>query len=132
MIVREITAPLEAERILIASNDTREKTASERMHEADHLTRIFAIEAERRMLEGASVGGQTAGKGRPKGEETPVATLPQGKGKTREQVAEAIGMKPRTYAKTKKGYDAAKGAGALDTPPARQYKDRDRPRVGAA
>jgi len=29
-------------------------------------------------------------------------------------------MKPRTYAKVKHVHDTAKGAGALDTPPARQ------------
>jgi len=52
VIVREITDVLDAERILIASNDQREKTASERMHEADHLTRIIAEEARRRMLAG--------------------------------------------------------------------------------
>ncbi len=36
------------------------------------------------------------------------ATLPeQNRGETRTQVAEAVGMKPRTYAKTKQVYDTA-------------------------
>jgi len=107
VIGRDIGDPLEAERILIASNDQREKTASERMHEADHLTRIFAIEAERRMLEGASVGGQTAGKGRAKGDDSPRPTLDEGYRRTDTAVAETIGMKRSTYRKTKKVYDTA-------------------------
>ena len=97
VIVREITDVLDAERILIASNDQREKTASERMHEADHLTRIIAEEARRRML----AGKQT----------DPLPTLAEGRsdaGFTRTQVAEAVGMKRSTYAKTKKVYDTAK------------------------
>jgi len=66
LIVREISDPLEAERILIESNRQRDKTPSEVMREADSLTRIFAEEARRRMLPGKAAA--------------PVATLPQGSG----------------------------------------------------
>jgi ParB-like chromosome segregation protein Spo0J len=93
VIEREITDPLQAERILIESNRQREKTASERMHEADHLTRILAEEARRRMLGGKAID--------------PTPMLAEGKGETRTKVAEAIGMKRSTYTKTKKVFDAA-------------------------
>jgi len=96
VIVRDIGDPLEAERILIESNRQREKTASERMHEADNLTRIFAEEARRRMVAGKAPD--------------PPATLGEGTRHEREtvtQVAEAIGMKPRTYAKVKYAHDTA-------------------------
>jgi len=95
VVVRTVGDPLEAETVLLESNRQREKTYTERMREADQLTRIFAEEARRRMIAGKA---------------DPLATLPEGRpdeGFTRTKVAEAVGMKPRTYAKTKKVYDAA-------------------------
>jgi ParB-like chromosome segregation protein Spo0J len=92
VIMREIDNPLEAELVLIESNRQREKTASERMHEADNLTRIFADEARRRMLAG---------------KDDPRATLREGRSRTDAAVAEAVGMKERTYRKTKSVYDTA-------------------------
>ncbi len=106
VIVRAIDNPLEAERVLIESNRQREKTPSEMMREAENLTRIFAEEARRRMLAGITEDG-AGGRGKQK---NPVATLPQGLGgdhKTRTQVAESVGKKPRTYAKIKQVYDTA-------------------------
>jgi len=105
VIVRTIGDPLEAERILIESNRQREKTPSERMHEADHLTRIFAEDARRRMLAGVTEDG-AGGRGNSK---NPRATLHEGLSRTDTAVAETIGMKQRTYAKAKKVYDAATG-----------------------
>ena len=87
---------LDGERIIIESNRQREKTASERMHEADNLTRIFAEEGRRKMLAGKPID--------------PPAMLREGTRHEREtvaQVAEAVGMKPRTYAKVKNVHDTA-------------------------
>jgi len=93
VIVREITDPLEAESILIESNRQREKTLSDRMREAENLTRIVAEEAK------AQQGARTDLR----------ATLHEGLSpiRTDTAVAEVVGMKQRTYAKTKKVYDAA-------------------------
>ena len=66
------------------------------MREAEQLKRIIAEEAKRRMLAGKAVD--------------PVATLPQGsedERKTRTQVAEAVGMKPRTFAKVEGVYSVS-------------------------
>jgi len=75
VIVREIDSPLVAELILIDSNRQREKTASERMHESENLTRIFAEENRRKMLAGQTSGGKTAGRGRPKTDDSCLPTL---------------------------------------------------------
>jgi len=113
VIVRDIADPLEAERVIIESNRQRDKTPSEVMHEADNLTRIFEEEARRKILEGASGGGQTAGRGRPKGEDSPTPTLVQGsraERMTATKVAEAVGMKRSTHRKVKTVYDTANDA----------------------
>jgi len=94
VIVRQIDEPLEAERVLIESNQQREKTMSERMHEAKHLKRIYAEEAKARQR-----GGQ--------GGVLLVANLPQATAKTRDKVAAAVGMKPKTFASVEKVYTTA-------------------------
>jgi len=79
---------------IIDHNRQREKTLTQRMHESEALEEIERERANTRMLAGKALD--------------PTATLPEGsKGETREKVAEAIGMKPRTYDKAKKIYDAA-------------------------
>jgi len=110
VIVRAIDHPLEAERVIIESNRQREKTMSERMHEADNIERIIAEEARRRMLAGQTSGGKTAGRGRPKTDDSSVPTLAQSyrdDDKTRTQVAEAVGMKRSTFAKVRHVHDTA-------------------------
>jgi hypothetical protein len=92
VIVRAIATPLEAER----------------MHEADNIERIIAEENRRKMLAGKAPD--------------PVATLQQGSAwerKTATQVAEAVGMKPRTFAKVKHIHDTAQDD-TLAAPPAPQ------------
>ncbi len=44
--------------------------------------------------------GKTAGKGRPKPSDSPVPNSAQGKAKTRDKVAEQVGVKTGTYGKT--------------------------------
>jgi hypothetical protein len=95
--VRAIDHPLEGERVIIESNRQREKTMSERMHEADNIERIIAEEAKRRMLAG---------------KDDPRATLREGRSRTDAAVAEAVGMKERTYRKTKSVFDAASDTAA--------------------
>ena len=112
VIVRQIDNPLEAELVIIESNRQREKTASEVMHEAENIGRIEREYAKRRMLEGAAAGGQTAGKGRPKPSDSPVANWPQGKGRTRDKVAEQVGKKTATFRRIQKVYDTANDAKA--------------------
>jgi len=106
VIVRQIDNPLEAERILIESNRQRDKTASEVMREAEHIGRIEAAYAKDRSRASAE---QTNAKRR--GDTTVVANLPQPsssqKGKTRDKVAEQIGMKRTTYRKVKNVHDTA-------------------------
>jgi hypothetical protein len=85
----------------------REKTMSERMHEADNIERIIAEENRRKMLAGVTEDG-AGGRGHKK---NPAPTLAQGlgdDGKTRSQVAEAVGMKRSTHRKVKDVYDTAK------------------------
>ena len=105
VIVRDIGDPLEAERILIESNRQRAKTPSERMHEADNLTRIFAEEARKAMLAGVTEDG-AGGRGK---RVNPLPTLAEGlpDRRTDTQAAEAVGMKQRTYAKVKYVHDTA-------------------------
>ena len=107
VIVRQIDNPLEAESILIESNRQREKTPSEVMREAARLRDIESAYAKRRMLEGATAGGQTAGKGRPKSSDSPVANLPQGKGRTRDKIAEQVGRKTGTFRSIQTAWEAA-------------------------
>jgi hypothetical protein len=109
VIVRQIDNPLEAERVIIESNRQRDKTASERMHEADNLTRIFAEENRKKMLAGKAPD--------------PPATLREGTRHEREtvaQVAEQVGMKPRTYAKVKNVHDTAHDEKATRANPRRR------------
>jgi len=107
VIVRAIDNPLEAERIIIESNRQREKTASEVMREADHSGHIEREYARRRMLEGAAAGGHTAGKARPKSSDSPVANWPQGKGKTRDKVAQQSGMTTSTFRRVQTVWETA-------------------------
>ncbi len=107
VIVRAIDNPLEAERVLIESNHQREKTMSERMHEADNIERISVEENRRKMLAGVTEDG-AGGRGHKK---NPVPTLAQGlgdDGKTRTQVADAVGMKRSTFAKVKHVHDTTR------------------------
>jgi len=92
VIVRQIDNPLEAELVLIESNRQREKTPSERMHEAEQIHRIETAKAKARMLAGKA---------------DPVANLPQGPGRTRDKVAEQVGRKTGTFRSLKKVWDAA-------------------------
>jgi len=106
-----IDSPLEAERVLIESNRQREKTTSEVMHEAEAIARIIEEENKRAILVGASAGGKTAGRGRPKTDDSPCPTLDKGyapQRRTDAAVAEAVGMKRSTHRKVKAVYDAAK------------------------
>ncbi len=74
------------------------------MREAEQLERIIAEEAERRMLAGKATD--------------PPATLPEGRSEreTRTQVAEAVGMKPRTFAKVQHVFNAAEGKAEASEP----------------
>lgn len=92
VIVREIADPLEAERVIIESNRQREKTPSEVMREADHIGLIETAKAKARMLAGQA---------------DPVANLPQGPGRTRDKVAEQVGMKTGTFRSIQKVWEAA-------------------------
>jgi len=83
VIVREITDPLEAERILIESNRQRKKTASEVMREAQHSQRIEAAWAKERQRAAAEETNA-----RLHGTPTLVANLPQASAWTRDKVAE--------------------------------------------
>ncbi len=76
------------------------------MHEADNIERIIAEEHRRKMLAGVTEDG-AGGRGHKK---NPAPTLAQGLGdnrETRTQIAEAVGMKARTFAKVKQVHDAA-------------------------
>lgn len=94
--------------MLIESNRQRIKTMRETMREAEHIERIIAEEAKRRMLAGTTEDG-AGGRGNRK---NPPPTLAEGlpsERETRTQVAAAVGMKRSTYNKTKSVYDAATG-----------------------
>ncbi len=98
VIARDVGDPLEAERLLIESNRQRVKTHSETMREAERLKGIIAEEAQRHMLAGKAAN--------------PGATLHQGspwERRTTTPVAEAVGMKPRTFAKVEAVYSVAEG-----------------------
>ena len=88
-----------AERLaIIEHNRQREKTLSQRMREADEIEKIEKDRAKERLK--TSTGGA-----KPR----PTATLPEAdKGEAREKVSAAVGMKPRTYDKARKVYEAAK------------------------
>jgi len=103
VIVREISDPLEAEIILIESNRQREKSASEVMREAEHMAFIFAEQARKAMFAGVTKEG-AGGRGKKK---NPVANLPQGSGRTRDKVAEQVGMKTGTFRSIQKVWEAA-------------------------
>ena len=80
-----------------APDRQRVKTHSEVLREAEQLKYIIAEEARRRMLAG---------------QPDPVATLQQGSAwdrKTVTQIAEAVGMKPRTFATVEGVYSVAEG-----------------------
>jgi DNA modification methylase/ParB-like chromosome segregation protein Spo0J len=98
--VSEINYPDElSERIaIIEFNRQRKKTASQRQREADEIELIEKELANRRR------GART----------DLVANLPPSEfGKTREKVADKIGMKPRSYAKEREVYEAAKSGDKL-------------------
>ncbi len=95
VVVRHVDEPLEAEHVLLESNRQREKTYSERMREAEHIKRIVAEEAKRRMLAGrATDPPPTLGEGRHSQE-------------TVAQVAEVVGMKRSTFAKVERVHTLA-------------------------
>lgn len=50
--VEEVSDPIDAARILIAANDQREKTFTQRMREADEWAGVIAAQAQSRMVEG--------------------------------------------------------------------------------
>jgi hypothetical protein len=58
--------------------------------------------AKERHAEGVSLGGRTAGNGRPKTDDSPVAILPRSNSKAREQAAEAFGTSARYVQDAKK------------------------------
>ncbi len=93
--------------MLIESNRQRDKTASEVMHEAEHIARIIEEENRRKMLAGVTEDG-AGGRGH---KLNPVPNSGQGlapkRRKTDTQVAEAVGMKPTTYASVRHVHDAA-------------------------
>jgi len=94
VVVRPVSDPLEAEHLLLESNRQREKSYTERMREAEHIERIVAARAKGRQ-----------------GERTDLrATLHEGSGRTDQEVAEAVGLKQRTYAKVRRVYHAAHDA----------------------
>lgn len=94
---------LEEQEALIEFNRQREKTFIQKMKEAEKLKEIESERARRRQAQGHFNAPQYTGK------PPVVATLPQlEKGKTREKVAEKIGMKPRTFEKAAKVWEAAK------------------------
>lgn len=96
---------LDEREAIIEFNRQREKTFSQKMAEAEELEAIERERASRRIVEGAKVGAAVTNKGK-----RPVETFPQGeKGKTRDKVAEAIGIgSGRTYDKAAKVWEAAK------------------------
>jgi len=107
VIVRAIDNPLEAERVLIESNRQREKTMSERMHEAENIERIVAEENRRKMLAGVTPDG-AGGRGHTL---NPRPMLDEGlapQRRTDAAVAEAVGMKRSTHRKVKDVYNTAK------------------------
>ncbi len=100
------TDELDEREALLAFNRQREKTFSQRMAEAEELRAIEGERARARMSEAAKAQhqGHTA---------LPVfegqATLPDPqKGQARDKVAAAVDMRPRTYAKAEKVWQAAK------------------------
>jgi len=109
VIVRAIDNPLEAERVLIESNRQREKTMSERMHEADNIERIIAEENRRKMLAGVTAAG-AGGRGH---KQNPRADSREGyRQRTDTQVAEAVGLKENKYRKVKHVHDTANDTAA--------------------
>lgn len=76
--------------LLIEYNRYRDKTASEKMHEAELLQQVLS---ERAALNKLGAGNLVA---------------PEDKIDTRAQVAEAIGMKPRSFGKLAKIYELSK------------------------
>ncbi len=101
---------LDEREAIIEFNRQREKTFSQKMAEAEELEAIERERASRRIVEGAKVGAAVTNKGK-----RPVETFPQGeKGKTRDKVAEAIGIgSGRTYDKAVKVWEAAKQGNEL-------------------
>lgn len=90
---------LAIERAIIESNRQREKTFSQKMREAEELERIEAALAEQRRLANLK-----------RGLESPeVDDRPPREGKTRDKVAEAVGIgSGRQYSRAKKVWEAAK------------------------
>jgi len=84
---------LEEQEALIEFNRQREKTFSQKMREAEKLKEIEAEKAKKRQGTRTDIS----------------ATLRESeRGKTSEKVAEKIGMKPRTYEKAIKVWEASK------------------------
>ena len=99
VVVVSFANELDERLAIIDHNRQRQKTVSQRMREAEELEAIERERAKKRMLAGKKAD--------------PTATLREGqKGETGDKAAEAVGMKPRTYAKAKAVYEAAKAGNA--------------------
>lgn len=103
VIVRAVADPLEAEHVLIESNRQREKTYSERMREADHLTRIGGAQNQARLRAGKADPRPSSDEGNASHQ------------RTDSQVAEALGLKRDTYRKVRRVYEAAHDATGPET-----------------
>lgn len=98
--VVEYPDELAERRAILEFNRQRDKSTSQRMAEGDEIKAIEAERAKRRLAHGLTAPGRTL-----------VATLPEALpevGRTRDKVAEAIDMRPRTYAKVESVWEAAK------------------------
>jgi len=109
------TACYTQEESLIEFNKQREKTISQKMREADHLVIIESKRAKERLI--TSTGGSNP-------QPVPILAHPEEKGKTRDKVADKIGMKHSTFVKASTIWNKAKkgicrhdnGVGVKDTP----------------
>lgn len=114
---------LDEKEALIEFNRQRSKTYSQRMNEADLLTSVYSERARKRQSEMArsthlkEISKQVVPTSAPHKEkkpvEEPIATPKDNKvkeniGKTRDIVAEKVGLKKDTYTKVKKVWDTAK------------------------
>jgi len=76
VVVRAITDPLDAIRLLIEANRQRARTYSQRMREADEWAGVLSAQSQTRMSEAGRQGGQLAGRGRPLAD--PIGVAPNG------------------------------------------------------
>lgn len=107
--VEDYPDELSEQEALIEYNRQREKTYSQKMAEAEKLKEIEAERAKRRQ-EATQLAGKNSN-GLPIKKSSVVEILPppnEDKGKTRDKVAEKLGMSGRTYDKAEKVWQAAK------------------------